>query len=110
MTKIQIDDGKSAKTEVDSTPTKKAVRKIAITEAPKEEKKAIKHQASHPVNSTATHSILQKSTTLSRRYVKKPVSATTVKEEKKAEPAKAEKKAEPVKAEKKPKLQKGKQI
>lgn len=117
MTKIQIDDGKSAKTEVDSTPAKKAVRKIVITEAPKEEKKVekkaekkieivekktevvekktekkIEHQASHPVNSTATHSILQKSTTLSRRYVKKPTSATPVKEEKKAEPAKAEKK------------------
>ena len=92
MTKIQIDDGKSAKTEVDSTPAKKAVRKIVITEAPKEEKKSIEHQASHPVNSTATHSILQKSTTLSRRYVKKPTSATPVKEKKKAEPAKAEKK------------------
>ncbi|MBQ9403198.1 hypothetical protein IJU22_01350 [Candidatus Saccharibacteria bacterium] len=117
MTKIQIDDGRSAKKEVSSASSKKAVRKIAITEAPKEEKKVekkvekkieivekkaevaekkvekkIKHQASHPVNSTATHSILQKSTTLSRRYVKKPASATPVKEEKKAEPAKAEKK------------------
>lgn len=130
MTKIQIDDGKSAKTEVDSTPAKKAVHKIAITEAPKEEKKVekkvekkieivekktevvekkaekkIEHQASHPVNSTATHSILQKSTTLSRRYVKKPASATPVKEEKKADPVKEEKKAEPAKAEKKPKVE-----
>ena len=112
MTKIQIDDGKSAKTEVDSTPAKKVVRKIAITESPKEEKKIekkaekkIEHQASHPVNSTATHSILQKSTTLSRRYVKKPASAIPVKEEKKAEPVKEEKKAEPAKAEKKPKVE-----
>lgn len=47
---------KNAKTTKNSNESKKAVRKIAI----------------NAVSSSATHSTLQKSTTLSRRYVKKP--------------------------------------
>lgn len=55
MTKIKIDDGKEAKEK--NAPAKKTVKKIIVTEAP------------------SIHSSVQKSTTLSRRYVKKPAVA-----------------------------------
>lgn len=79
MTKIQISDGTEAKAKK-SASAKKA-KKIIVTDAP------------------AIHSTVQKSTTLSRRYVKKPA---TPKVEKAAEPAKKAvaapaKKAEPAK-------------
>ena len=63
MTKIQIDDGKTE--EKKSTSPKKAVRKIIVTDG------------KEGISSAATHTTVQKSTTLSRKYVKKPVRVTT---------------------------------
>lgn len=78
MTKIQIDDGKddsAKKASAKSTPAKK-VKKITVTDAP------------------SVHSTVQKSTTLSRRYVKKPVARKKTETVKKPE---AVKKPEPAK-------------
>lgn len=66
MTKIRIDDGKGEEKTTPAASTKKTVRKIPI-----------EHVSSHPVSSSATHTSVQKSTTLSRRYVKKPVAKST---------------------------------
>lgn len=84
MTKIQVSDGKEKSTKSPkSASPKKASKKIAINDTPKPTKntrpntaKTIEHQAAKPVSSAATHSTVQKSTTLSRRYVKKPISIT----------------------------------
>lgn len=76
MTKIQIDDGKSEA--VKSATTKKSSKKIIVTEA------------------SSVHSTVQKSTTLSRKYVKKP-KAISVKEVK-TEKVKTKEEAKPVEA------------
>lgn len=76
MTKIKIDDGKEAKEK--NAPAKKTVKKIIVTEAP------------------SIHSSVQKSTTLSRRYVKKPAVANKATAAEK--PAVAKKAAEAKKA------------
>lgn len=89
MTKIQIDDGKNEAE--DKKTAKKSAKKIIVTEA------------------TSVHSTVQKSTTLSRKYVKKPkvIAVKEVKTEKvKTESAKIEKpKTEKIKVEQ-PKVKK----
>ena len=67
MTKIQVSDGKE---KVAKTASKKAVKKITVTDA------------------ETIHSSVQKSTTLSRRYVKKPVAKKQAAPIKKAAPVK----------------------
>ena len=66
MTKIQIDDGKTEEKKSTSSvkPAKKTVRKILVTDG------------KEGISSAATHTNVQKSTTLSRKYVKKPASKT----------------------------------
>lgn len=61
MTKIRIDDGKSE-------PKKSAAAKTA--------KPAAKVAAARPISSASTHNTVQKSATLSRRYVKKPAAVS----------------------------------
>ena len=83
MTKIQIDDGQE-KAIKKTANSGKVVKKITVTEAPKRETekpapKAIKHHVARAVSSNATHSTVQQSTTLSRRYVKKPIAISVEK-------------------------------
>ena len=88
MTKIKIDDGKSeVKKPASKSAAKKTTKKVAQKTAAKtvaKSKKSAK-KTSIPVkkaplritvSSNSTHSTLQKSTTLSRRYVKRPVAKT----------------------------------
>ncbi len=78
MTKIEIDDGKN---KVEKSASSKAAKKIIVTEA------------------NSIHSTVQKSTTLSRKYVKKPTTINV--EEKKTEAPKKTKEKTEKKAEKK---------
>lgn len=107
MTKINVDDGKAKKIVVTE---KKPVHKIAV-EKPVEKKSApvkkkIKVSTApkkikiNAVSSAETHSTVQKSTTLSRKYVKKPVKVEIVSEqitETKPEPIVEAKPAQPTK-------------
>lgn len=100
MTKIQVTDGKkpaakkpAAKKSAAKKPTKKiAVKKAApkkkITvekvekpvakKAPAKKSVPIKHISVNAAPSAATHSTVQKSTTLSRKYVKRPAAKTEI--------------------------------
>ncbi len=62
----------------DSSPTSKTTTKktISVSVAPQKTSSSVPRNASrtsqHPISSTSTHRSVQKSTTLSRRYVKRP--------------------------------------
>lgn len=105
--KINVSKISSSKTTAKETATKKSVSKKIIVQkvdkaksAPKATKPTVKKSthriAINAVSSSSTHSNLQKSTTLSRRYVHRPTSLTQKAAEeaaKKAAKAEAAKKA-----------------
>lgn len=88
---VKVEKAELKKTEV---AVKKASIKVEEKSEPKPHKssKTIKHESSKSaVSSNATHSILQKSTTLSRRYVKRPEGEPAKKETEKTDnPSNAE--------------------
>ncbi len=77
---------KKIKVEKTEKKTPKQSSKKSVKVEKSEPKKTIKHESSKSaVSSNATHSILQKSTTLSRRYVKRPEGEPAKKETEKTD-------------------------
>ena len=79
--KVEKAEKKAPKKPVKAKVTKAEPKKteIKVEKAKKETKKAIKHTSSKAaISSNNAHSVLQKSTTLSRRYVKRPENEAVV--------------------------------